>query len=787
MVSRLDRKLLRDMRRLWPQLLAVVLVLSAGLSTLVMAGGLIKSLQTARDRFYANQRFADVAASCVRAPLAVASAIAALPGVGAVEPRVVGLAALTLPGRSGVFSARVVSLPDRGRPGVNDVALAAGRLPEAGAAREALVSSAFAQANGLVPGTMMSALIRGQRETLTVVGIADSPEFVFFAPPGEIFPQMDRFGVIWIGRESLARALDLDGAFNDLAVRLSDPRKERAVIAAIDERLLAYGGQGAIGRDLMMSDRFIREELKQLATMAAFLPAIFLIVAGFLVNVTLTRLVAAERATIGLLKSLGFGGGAIAWHYAKLCLSVALIGACGAVGLGVFMGAGMADIYAQVYRFPDFAFAPTLSSAATTAAVAIASCAVGAANAVWRAGALPPAVALAPPAPVSFRAAAGLDRAVNRLDPQTRIIARRIVRFPLRAGATSLGVALALALLVAATTFPASVREMVRVNFDLVNRQSATFTFAEARAFEAMGAVAALPGVQAVEPVRIHNAVFSFAGRREREALLGLASTPRLNRLLDAELRPLSVRSDGLTLSRRLADKLGAELGDRVRVETTDGRRLAQDLPVIAIADTRVGGSAYMEIEAMGRAFGEPRRISAVHALIDPSSREALDRVVRETPQIVATSYTADARLSQTALFEQGVGLMALMFNAFAALMAAGVAYAAGRVTLAEQARDLATLRVLGFTRLECSLVLLGEMAILTLIAAPLGLVLGWGLAYALMQAFATDLITLRLVVDPHAYAGAAAFVISAVVAASLIVRIGIDRLSMTETLKERS
>lgn len=787
MVSRLDRKLLRDMRRLWPQLLAAVLVLSAGLSTLVMAGGLIRSLESARDGFYANQRLANIAASCVRAPLATATAIAALPGVRSVEPRVVGLAALTLPGRSEGFSARVVSLPDHGRPEVNDLALRAGRWPEPGAAREALVSSAFAEANGLSPGTRMTALIRGQRETLTVTGVADGPEFVFFAPPGEIFPQMERFGVIWLGQEGLARALDMEGAFNDLAVRLTDQSQERAVIQAIDTLLAPYGGQGAIGRDLMMSDRFISEELKQLRTMGAFLPLVFLLVAGFLVNVTLTRLVAAERATIGLLKSLGFEGGAIAWHYAKLSLIVALFGAIGAIWLGVLMGEGMGDVYARVYRFPDFAFAPDFWSSAAAAAVAIAACAAGAASAVWQAASLPPALALAPPAPVSFRAAAGLDRALNRLDPHSRIIARRLVRFPLRAGATSLGIALALALLVASTTFPASVREMVRVNFDLVNRQSVAFTLSEPRGFEALGEIAALPGVQAVEPVRVRNAVFAFEGRREREALLGLTPTPRLNRLLDAELRPLALRSDGLTLSRRLAAKLGAKIGDRVRVETTDGRRLARDLMVVAIADTRVGGAAYMEIEAMGRAFGEPRRVSTVYALIDPSAREALDAIVRETPAIVAASYTADARASQMALFEQGVGLMALMFNGFAALMAAGVAYAAGRVTLAEQTRDLATLRVLGFTRLECSLVLLGELAVLTLMAIPLGLVLGWALAGALMRAFATDLITLRLVVDPHAYAGAAAFVIGAVVVTALIVRTGIDRLSMTETLKARS
>jgi putative ABC transport system permease protein len=786
-VSRLDRKLLRDLRRLWPQLLAIVLVLSTGLSTLVMAGGLIAALETARDRFYINQRMADLTVAAVRAPLVAAQRLAAIEGVGALEPRVVGFAALTLPGKTGAYSARVVSLPDRGRPAVNDLALRSGRWPEPGRTAEALISSAFADANALEPGARLVALIRGQRETLTIVGVADGPEFIFFAPPGEIFPQTERFGVLWLGREGLARALDMDGAFNDAAIRLAADAEPRAVMAAVDDLLAAYGGQGAIDRERMVSDRFITEELMQLRTMATTLPLMFLLVAGFLVNVTLSRLVATERGNVGLLKSFGFASSTIAMHYAKLALTAALLGAIGAVIIGVALGHGLAGVYAQVYRFPDFAYAPTLSDIAWAFIIALGACLAGAAGAVWRAARLAPAVALAPPAPVSFSASGVIDRAINRLDARSRIVARRILRFPRRAGASVLGIALALALLVMAATFPASMAKLLRINFEQVNRQSVTFTFTEARGPDALHDVAALPGVLHVEPMRAREAVYFFEGKREREALLGLVAAPRLNRLLDADTRPLAVRSDGLTLSRRLAEKLGARQGDLVRVETTDGRRLARTLRVVAIADTWVGGSAYMEIEALSRAFGEGPRMSAAHALLDPAMREKLDAAVRETPAIVAASYTADARASQTALFEQGVGMMALMFRVFAGMMAAGVAYSAARVTLAEQARDLATLRVLGFTRLECSLVLLAEMAILTVLAIPLGLVLGRLLAGALMQAFETDLFTLELVVDPAAYAGAAAFVVTAVIITTLVVRSEVDRLSMTETLKARS
>jgi putative ABC transport system permease protein len=787
LVSRLDRKLLRDLKRLAPQLLAIVFVLAAGLSMLVMSGGLISGLEQARDSFYNDQRMAHLAASAVRVPNSLAPRIAALPGVAALEARVSGVVSLSLEGTTAALSARALSLPIRGRPSVNDLTLKVGRWPDPGRPAEAILNSAFAESNDIEVGARIPAILKGKRQVLEVVGIADSPEFVFVAPPGEIFPQPDRFGVVWIGLEGLARALDMDGAFNDVAIRLVPGTWVEEVSAAVDTLLASHGGQGTYGRDRMLSDRFVTEELQQLRTMALYLPLTFLLVAAFLVNVTLSRLVATERGNIGLLKSFGFHSVAAGWHYAKLALAVALMGGLGAVALGIWIGVQMSAVYLQVYRFPTLAYQIEPSVIATAFAIGIAACLVGAARAVAKVISLAPAAALAPPAPIPFRGSIELDRWLARFDARSRIVARRILRFPRRAATTVIGVALAMALLIVANSFPASMREMLRVNFDLVNRQSATLTFAEARGTDVLSDVARLPGVMAVEPVRVREAVFQVGSTRVREGLIGLIEQPEFARLLDEQLAPLSVRGDGVTLSRRLAEKLGVDAGAMVRVELTDGEREVRNLPVTHIADTWLGGSAYMEIGAMARAFEEAERISAVHVLVDPDKRTVLEAAVKATPVIVSASFTADARASQEALFEQGVGFMAALFTAFAALMAVGVTYSAARVTLSEQERDLATLQVLGFSRRECSVVLLAELAALGALAVPSGLFLGWQLASVLMRAFETDLFTLPLVVEIDKYAESALFVMLCVAIATFIVRRGIDQLSLTETLKARS
>ncbi|MEZ5459473.1 MAG: ATP-binding cassette domain-containing protein [Steroidobacteraceae bacterium] len=299
-----DRKLVRDLSRLWLQIIAVGAVLGCGIGLYVMATGMCGSLERARDDYYARARMADLAASVVRAPLRVAGELEAIPGVDAIETRISGVGLVDLPGVTEPVSAQLVSLPLDRPLRVNDLVLREGRLPAPLRDAEIVVNEAFAAAHDLRPGSRLTALIYGKRRALEVVGIGGSPEFVFAVAPGELLPEPKRFGVFWMGREALARAFDLDGAFNDVVLRLARDADQRAVIDGVDRVLARHGGRGAYGRDRMLSAQFLKDELASLRTMASVLPPVFLLVAVFLVNVALSRLVATERSNIGLLKGL---------------------------------------------------------------------------------------------------------------------------------------------------------------------------------------------------------------------------------------------------------------------------------------------------------------------------------------------------------------------------------------------------------------------------------------------------------------------------------------------------
>lgn len=783
----LDRKLLRDVWRMRIHAAAVALVLGCGLSVYIMSVGMRASLERTRADYYADYRMMHLAASLVRAPDRVAAGLARIPEVAAIETRISGYALLDVPQIVEPASARLISLPLDGRPRINDLAMVRGRWPDPAKADEAIVSEAFATALDIRIGANLAATIHGRRHVLTIVGIANSPEFVFVSAPGELFPQPERFGVVWMGRTALARAFDMSGAFNDAIFRLSPGADDQRVGSSIDEILRAYGSSGAYGRDRMMSDRFLSEEIKQLTTMAIFLPAFFLVIAAFLVNIALGRVIATERSNIGLLKAFGYSDLAVAWHYAKSALMFGLIGASLGSVAGVVLGRAIADIYRDYYHFPALGFSAGLLTFSGAWAAAIVAVSIGAIFSVWRAVRLAPAEALAPPRPAVYSRSSGmLAGFAARLDAKSRIILRRIQRFPRRAATTVIGIALAIALLVVAGAFPAVMTQLLSVHFSVANRQDVTLSFVAPREIGVMHAVAHLPGVISAEPFRADDVALRHGRLEVREAILGLPFNARLSRLIGSDGQAVEPPVAGIALARALAARLQAGPGDEIEIEQVSGRRVQAHIRVSAIVDPMVGSSAYMNIEDLGRLFREPGRISGAHLSLDPARYAAFNAQLKKTPALTGASFLRQAERSMRRAFDEGVGVMNYLYIAFAAVMAGGVAFSAARVTMAEQERDLATLRVLGFTRGEASYVLVGELFVLALLAVPLGCVLGTVLGIWLMRLFQTDMYSFTFIFNPGGYAFAIAFTLACVASASFIVRLGIDRLDMVGVLKAR-
>jgi putative ABC transport system permease protein len=787
LLSALDRKLARDLWGMKGQALAVAFVIAGGVSVHLVATGMLNSLEETRRAYYERYRFADIWAPVVRAPNSLLAEIRAIPGVQAAETRVRAPALFDMPGLQEPATGEIFSLPDIGEPSVNQIHLVRGRPPRADRRDEAVALQSFADAHDLEIGDTVPATIYGGRENLSVVGIALSPEHVYAIAPGQLVPDDRLYGVLWIGRDALAEHVNRDGAFTEAVVRLAPGVNEASVIAALDAVLEPYGAPGAYGREEQVSDAFISSELDQLRTMGSVLPPIFLLVAAFLVNVVISRLIATERAEIGLLKAFGYTDGAVVLHYFKLVGAVGALGLAIGSGLGIWMGRALASLYTEYYRFPFLVFEADPRVYALAAAITVLAVGGGAAFAVRRAAALNPATAMTPPPPPDYSKALGA-RVTDwtLLDQQTRMILRQIVRWPLRAGFTVAGVAASGSLLIGTLFFVDSMEAMMAAFFDVANRHDLQVSFVEPRSRAAYFELLRAPGVMDAEPYRSAAARLRHGHLQERAALTGLPLDSRLSRMVDANMNAVVPPPGGLVLSRDLADKLRVQAGDLLEIEITEGRRPVLDVLVAAVTTSYIGSGAHIRIEDLNRLLREGDVISGAYLTADSAATDTLYAELKAAPAVAGVALQSLAERNFAELMDQSIGVSIWLYTAFAGLIAIGVVYNSVRISFAERQRELASLRVLGFTRGEVSYILLGEIAFLTLLALPLGAALGTGLAWYLAQAMSSDLFRLPFVINAatYGYAGAVVIVVTAV--SGLLVRRQLDRMDLVSVLKSQ-
>jgi putative ABC transport system permease protein len=783
----LDRKLVRDLVHLRGQVLAVALVVTCGVATVVTTRTAYESLVVSQDAYYARYRFADVFAQLKRAPETLRARIEAIPGVARVETRIVEDVTLDVPGLAEPATGRLVSLPERGAPLLDDVHLRRGRRIEPGRRNEVLASEAFAEANHLRVGDTIGAVINGRWERLQIVGVALSPEYVYEIRGTEVFPDNRRFGVLWMSRDALGPPFQMEGAFNDVALALAPGALEDELLVRLDRVLERYGGLGAYGRRDQVSHRFLTDEIAQNRVSGTVLPAIFLGVAAFLLNVVLARVVAMQRDQIAVLKAFGYADRAIALHYLGFALAATALGAVAGTGLGLWLGAVVNRNYVHFYRFPVLRYAPGASVVALAVGVSAAAALLGALGGVRRALALPPAEAMRPEPPESFHAG-WLERlALSRLfRTPGRMILRSLARRPVRAGLSVLGIAFALAIVVVGRYLVDAVDLLTDVQFRAVQREDVSVAFNEPLSARARHSLAALPGVLRAEPYRVVPARVRFEHRTRRVALLGLDPGGELRQLIGADLVAETVPAAGVVLTARLAEILRVAPGDAVTVEVLEGERQVREVPVAGVVDELVGLSAYMDRRALNALLGEGETVSGAFLRVDQRAAPRLYSELKQMPAVAGSTSRLASLRSFEETFAKSLGIFTLVLIVFASVIAAAMVYNAARIALSERGRELASLRVLGFSRGEVAGMLLGEQALLAVLAVPVGFAIGHEVCRLVAGAYQWELFRLPLVVSARSYAFALAVVITAAILSGVVVRRRLDRLDLVEVLKTR-
>ena len=782
----LDRKLLRDLGNIKGQAFTIALVVAAGIGAFIGQISTYDSLNWSRQSYYETSKFAHIFADVKRAPKSVEKQIIELPGVAEVDTTVMYDVTLDIPEVSEPVIGRMIGLANSGQPHINKLFLRQGRMPEPGSNNEVLVSESFAKARKLKPGDQLAAILNGKREQLHIVGIVLSPEYIF-ATRGGVLPDDSGFGIFWMERDRLASAFNMEGAFNHVAIRLGPGTQERAVIDALDNLLEPYGALGAHGREDQLSNKILSQEINQQKTMSTVFPTIFLGVAAFLLNVVLSRQVATQRGEIAALKALGYSNTAISGHYLKLVLLIVLLGIIMGYLLGAYLGYKMTSLYTDFFHFPELSYRIEPWIPLTAASISLIAALGGALNTLRGIMQLAPAEAMRPPSPTKYRRMLlerlGMERL---LSPQVRMIVRSLERRPFRTLLTSFAIACSVAIIVSGTFWKDAIDFLIDVQFTSADRSDAQIVFAEPVSKRARYEIAHLPGVLFTEsaravPVRLRAGHLSY-----RTAISGLPENSELKKLLDTRQQTITLPPDGILLTDRLADKLALKPGDPLQLEILEGKRVKLDVIVAGVVNDLFGLSAYMDIHALNRLLGEGESISSVAVTVEPSHIADFNKQTKAMPKVATVTYKATALRSFQETSARNILVFTTIVTAFAAAITIGVVYNSARIALAERAWELASLRVLGFTRHEVSALLLGELAIELLLAIPFGLWLGYLLSLLIVTLTHTETIYIPVIIETNTYAYAALTTLVAGIVSALIVRHRIDHLDLVGVLKTR-
>jgi putative ABC transport system permease protein len=792
-VSVLDRKLWREARGSLALLGAITSVIAVGVMCFIYMRSTHHNLSLARWQYYAQCRMADFWVDVKKAPLVEVERLTELPGVTAIRPRIQFYATVDLAQVASPLNAMVLSLPDEreAQPIINDIVLETGGYFTDRRANEVIVNSAFARRQGIRPGQTIHLILNNRRQELLVVGTAISSEFIYLVAPGSIAPDREHFGVFYLKRTFAEEVFDFDGATNQIVGLLDPEHQEHSqdILRRIESMLAPYGVVTSYPRRTQTSNQFLSDELRGLGLFSTMMPAIFLVVGALVLNVLMVRLVDQQRVTIGTLKAIGYPDATIFLHYTKFALALAL----GASLVGLVLGYGMANfvtsLYRMFYEFPNLEnhiYAGTYSGGV---AVAIVCALVGSLQGARTALALKPAEAMRPKPPARG-GAIWLEQFAwlwQRLSFGWRLVLRNVFRNPLRSAVGMFAAAMGAALLVCGFILANAITFLIDFQFERVTRSDVDLHFKDERGVAALFEARSLPGVDRAEPVFDVSCTFIHGPHRRRSGIMGVAPGSRLTTPRDTQGRAIRVPETGLAMSRKLAELLEIIPGDYVTVLPTRGLRHELRVRVAELSDSYIGMAVYADIRFLGRLLREEFALNGVQLALDtsPRSMRQFYAQIKQLPAVQSVNARADTIENMNFIVATQRIFISLLVL-FAGVIFFSSLLNSSLIGLAERRREVATLRVLGYTEWQIGGLFLRESLVINSLGTLLGLPLGYSLALLLSKLYNTEMFRFPLITPPNVWFGTIAAAVIFALAAHGVVQLTINRQDWLEASKTK-
>lgn len=785
----LFKKLLRDVREAKGQFASILLVIIIGVMFYISLNSALLNLKYASEKYFSDYRLADLWATFQKAPENVLDRIKNFPEVKQVTGRVVRDQQITIGKRDAII--RLITLPDRRSATVNDIMLISGRYFSNDVGNQCLVDESFFKAQRLQFGDYLEPIINGNQVKLKVIGVAKSPEFLYqLRDGGEMVPDPERFGIVYIKKSFGQAVLDFNGSINEASILLKPGADSDQVRLRMEKALQRYGLIEIIPRKDQLSYNTFSGEITQLSSISGSFPIIFLMVAATIIYITMNRIIENQRVQIGTLKALGYSNWQITAHYLSYAAFTGVAGSAVGSLVGIYLGRQMMALYNTVYQLPLEQMKPHYDLIIPATLLALFFCLLAGYNSCKNELRLVPAESMRPKAP-KIGVKTWLERVVflwRRFNFSWKMIVRNLSRYKKRALLTSVGIIFATALLLAALGLNDSIGFLVEQQYSTMQRYDLKVTFNGMLDPSELNYIRSLPHVSRLEPQLQLGVELRNGWRIKKSGLIGFTKNPRLHQVTDRSGQPVPVPLNGVLISEQLGQTLGAGVGDRLQIKPLwPGRDRERDQKLVRITGVvaqYIGQSIYGDLDFCGQILREGRMANVALLTLDDSSHQSkVIAKLKQMPVVNSIQSRTDSLANIEKALENFTVVIVFMILA-SGLLAFAVIYNITTINIFERRRELATLKVLGFTDSEIRQSVFNENLIITSLAIGYGLILGRYLLDFICRESATDNMSFPSFINDHSYFLAIFLIYAFNIFANLLLMKKLNAINMVEALK---
>lgn len=786
-MRKLRLMIFRDIKSNLGQYVAVIVVIIIGISLYNALYMSYHNLKNSTDYYYSEYRLPHIFVRLNRCPEGVISRISAIEGVSQVQGRIVRDVSLDVPGYGEKAYARIISVPTDNKGALCRLFIEEGRYITGPPEGKVLVEKQFFEYHGLKTGDVLYPVINGKKVEMRVQGKVMSPEYIYPVPSAQqLMPDTGGFAILYVNHSFAQQLFGYEGMVNDIGIRLDSDDKVEEVKNILEDMLKNYGLIDIVERENQVSNKMLESELTQLESMAFLFPVLFLLVASIVIYMLLLRMVENQRRQIGVLMAMGYGKGSILAHYIRYALFIALTGSIAGGILGIWAGRALTLYYLVYFNIPVLQVKVYYNTLLTGILMSAGFCCVAGFNAAKRVLSITPAQAMRPPAPVKGSRWIG-ERFIpflRKIEISWRLTFRNLWRNKKRTAFTTFGIAITVAILISTVFFMDAFEFMFDEAFGGNQKYDYKIIFTRNMGEEVIGNLQEFKEVDVAEPIGEYPFSLTNGWREEGAIVIGLNRDTKLYSLKDLEDREVSIPEKGILLSDVLARRLGVKPGDTVTLESPYKPGVKREVKVADIVSQYLGFNGFMDIKYLGSILNEGYVTNGAIIDIKYGSEEFLKRL-KDMPYIQKFD-------TPTGQMEEYMKYLDLMYAylavviLFGTIMGFAIIYNTTTINIMERKRELASLRVMGFSKRQVAELIFNENVAVSVLGIIVGLPMGRLMAAGIINNLGEEIIKIPLVIYPRTYLMAVVTVFIFVFLAQLANMRRISKLDLVEVMKSR-